>query len=995
MNVSRVDFNLEDFLTSVGWGAGFGAGVGGPVGGGIGALFGALGYIGGYLTGTLASTLGADQKTTDVVRRATELLMPLKVGGVGGQIIKEFMSKAPKPVIEGLKYGTFGLSVGYIAEPYIKDDENPKIEANFGQLMGVAGLSALGLYYGRKFAPLGVWGAYSIRNIVSELSEGRLGAGVLVDEGWKPQILKKITGRDIEIPKVKWEDGKLVVKARDVFSEGLMFTRYEVAELLNDLEETARVFEKYGVKIGTEESRELGKILWNPIDDFKTAKLLDDFLENKLGLTGGQKEEFIDALKKLRKSGKVIADRLSVFGGTGEKYLKLLGGSRIFQHVITIPDPELWKQEGFELTRFKDRGKSAIPSFQTTFIRGLVKSHNKQFEQILGRKPKEGDVIRDKDGKTWTYVRLRDDLEPVWFRDWDLEEILEAGKIGKNKTIRFLDITASVYAQVSQDLKLIRQLQFFDWMRQVGEQTGRVSDRPIEGWIQLKQDNADRVIKTWGSLTGKWVSPDLYRHLRAFRELQSYRPPSAKLAWLNRVWKSSFLSLNFKSYIYAFLGNLILTEVNGFNSAEVLQKYFGSLGKNDGIYREAIRHGILSKTFQIESGFADEAREIERLLKLESGRPKYLDRVTKVVDGIDMISRFLITKGYGRVDEMFRYGLYRSLREQGVPEMEASRIALLAYGYYGDMPIIVRNLRDTIMPFISFQVRIFPQLLKAFLNYPERYAVVFALTEALQRYGLMQMYGENWLDGESYEDLVRPVYLDRRPAGILADFVRVPRLEDEEGNVILPAGYMYSGFLPWNIPLSLPQVSNGLGYDRTMASYLSTILIQNPILRFVSGVMMGIDPQSGREILKSVGDNPTASLLQYAFQTLVPSQSLIKYPMNLFAKEGWFDPVVSWFNYFGTYPDGTPVGNAHMIWNAVAPTVIKFDPDFSLEVSLKRLEALERGAVKEFRYLGYRNAPDVILESNFEKLIQFYDDVYKKKSELLDAYLKALGEGGD
>ena len=988
-SVPKVDFDFDDLAVSTGLGAGVGLAVGGVAGAVVGGVWGALGYIGGYLAGTTATTLGTDEKQTEVVRRLTELLMPMNFGAkvkTGQSLLKMVFSKAPKPVIEGTKYATFGLSMGYIAEPYVFEDP----ETGTYKMLGLAGLSGVGLYYAKKFAPAVVWSAYSIRQIVSEVSDGTKGAGVLVEEAWKPSVLKKVFGRDIEIPKLKWENGQLVVKAKDIFGEALMESRYQVAELMQELEDVAGIFDKYGIKIGTRESRRLGEILWNPLDDFETGRQLNEFIEQELGLMGAQKEELLGAIQNLRKVSKLMADRLAVYGGVGQKYLSLLGGSRVFQHVFSIPSVEVWKKSMLELKDLQfSRGTDVVPSIRTAYRRGEIKDgNNKSFMKILGRTPKEGDAIIDNNGKVWTYVRIQEDKSPVWFRDWDLEEVLDVSKLTKGKPIQFLDITASVYSQISEDLKLIRRLHFLDFIKKVGEETGRISSRPVDGYIPLTQKKGDKIIKTWGTLTDKYIAPDLYRHINAFLSMEKYKPPSSKLATMNRIWKSFLLSLNFKSYINAFLGNLALAEVNGFGADDVLYEYFRSIGKQDNLFKEAQRHGIVGKTFIIESGMVEDAKVLEEKLKPQYQKNKVMEKVDRIVNSVDTLLSRGVQKWYGKVDEMFRYGLYRKLRQQGLDERQASRIALESFAYYGDMPVFVRQIRDTIMPFVSFQVRIFPQLLKGFLKYPERYASVFALMEGLQRYALMQAYGEeNWLEGAKYEEIVRPAYMEMRPAGILADFIRVPQLIDDEGNTIVPSGYMYSGFMPWNIPISIPHISGFQAYDNPASTYLATILIQNPLMRFISGVMLGVDPSTGRRILETAGvDRPLASILQYGMQTIMPSFSTIKYPLQIFAREGWLDPVISWFNYYGTYPDGEPVGTAHMIWNAVSPSVLKFDPDYNLQMSLKRLEALQRGYEMQFKKAVRRQASPSVLESNWERLQNAYGEIYEKKAEIVERW---------
>ncbi len=993
-----LEFSLEDLITQTAVGAGVGAVIGGAAGGGVGAVPGAvaggvsgfLSYIAGYFGAKSAQGLfDLDEKEAEVVRNFIEIAMPASFGGkvAAGSRLAKLLAKTPTPIKEGMKYATFGLTTGYVVEPYITEDG----EVNATKLLGIAGLSALGLKTARELAPLGIWGAYTARQITSVLSEGKYGAGVFVrpEDAWRPRWFKKLTGREVEIPKIGIEEDRLVVKARDYFTEGLFKSREQIAELTQELSDVASVFKKYGIEIGSPISRKLGERLFDPASEAERARIIRETLLEE-GVPEAHIDEIAEAIRSLQRVSLKMADILAEVGGAGRHYLSLLGSeSRVFQHVFGKLREE--ERPVIELRKLRGLGGEArmsLPSVASTKTRGLIRKSRsprmmKALQEQLGKKkPSIGDEIFV-DGRKWVYTRLKEGSPARWISEYDPRKEAPGREL-------FLDLTASLYRQISEDLGLVRQLQFYDFLRKAAEPMGFVSERPIQGFIRLSETGQSSVIKGWGSLTGKYVHPQLYRALRAYAEMHYYRPKFETLARVNYRWKAAFLSLNFKSYVNALLGNMMISFANGHDPSELVYHYFEGLGKKDGLYREAVKHGLLKATLRWEQVAQQEAKELKRILFPEPPKAKPIEAAKRSLDLFAKFTDYTAERWYSRVDELFRYGLYRKLRKEGLSEAEAYKIALEMFAYYGDLPVIVRSLRDTITPFISFQVRILPQILKAFLRNPERFVLTLAFVEGLQRQAYKEMYGENWKEGMRYEELVRPAYMETRIGGLMADFIRVPRMIFEDGTEI-PSGYMYSGFIPWNIPLSVPHINTGT-LENPLSSYLPILVIQNPILRFVSGLFMHIDPATGRKVYEIAGvDRPLASAFQYGMQTILPSSSLLKYPAQIWAREGFMDPIIAWFNYFGTYPTGEPVGTAHMLWNAVAPSVLKFDPQYNLEMSLKRLEALERGYKRSYYRALKKGAPEPVLEENWERLQGAMDEIWKRKMELIEQWWRVQG----
>ena len=1004
---------LEDVAQSAVTGGLIGLATGGLPGAVVGTLGGALAPIAGTFAAKAAYGLTESKGVAEGIRLATEFLVGLATPAkpAFSKELAEVIRRIPQSIKLGTKVAATALATGYIAEPYLEDD---------GELAGVAALAGASVLALPKLRPLGTWLEYTARSIVSQISQGRYGAGVVIEEGVELPA-KVVTGmlgglaagsaafmasdedslserlgaaaaaavggavlgaklpkvRTVRIPKLTPD---LQVKAVDLFKPGLQASERVIAPLAVDLERAIGVLRKHGIEPGTQLSQRIGQALWQEFKD-------GEELRSRLLEAGVPKEaldEVAEAVLDAHKAFQKIGQALVELGGAGEHYIKQLGSEhRVFQHVFAVgKQADTVLDELLKRLALKHREPvTGIARVSATFERGIrvpfARFHKRAVEQ-LGREPKLGDSITVK-GVRWTLVKTREDKNPVWWAE-----------TRPNQRTLFLDIAASFYKGVAEDLRLVRQLAFYDWIAKAARERGLISPEPKTGFVKMPDRNpgAPRVVKPWGALTGQYVHPDLYRAIVAFTEMERYEPKLGVMAKVNRYWKSFFLSLNWKSYVNAILGNIMLAFANGFDPFEVLYYGLKELGRGpkSSLYREAREWGILKSAFRWEREAVRDARELQKLLEEAWIVGKVKPRNGRFGRITDFILNELPEKTYGRIDEVFRLGMFAMLRERGVGVSEAAQTALQAFGYYGDMPVLVRHLRDTIVPFVSFQFRIFPQLVRTFVQYPERYATMLAFIEGLQRYAFIEAYGPNWREGKRYEELVAASYLNPNIAGLLTDYIRVPSMRI--GSEVIPGGYMYIGFVPWNLPISVPQATAEAG----LLGALPIVLIQNPIIRFVSGLFYQVDPATGRKVLEMAGVNrPLASVVQWAMRSLAPSPPLMShYIGELLAKEGWLDPVVAWFNWYGTYPDGTPVVSAHMLWNALAPSILKFDPEFNLQMSLYRLQAVENEYRRRLAKAIYRGASLPVILERWEDYERAVEENWAKALNIIEAY-KATG----
>lgn len=1022
-------FSLTDLGFWVASGAATGAAVGAlglGAGAAPGAILGGLGgflsYVGGYFTGLLTESITESPSLALSARRLAEIAMPtgylakfLRIAKLTKALpppsepvaplrpVAKLVARTPKDIVLGLKAATFGLTTGYVIEPYIMRDP----EAGEGRPLGLSALAASAWLISRPLAPLGLWAKYSTQQILSTLTP-KAGAGVLVTEPITASIgvgKFKVSLERLRIPKLRFSfDKGFEVKAIDPFKEGLFYSAEQVADLEYRLTTVAKVLEKHGIRVGSPISRRLAVRLFDPTEEVELSRKIRDALKEE-GLSDQAIAELSSALEEWQAVNLAIADQLASIGGASRTYLEALGGSRrFFQHIL-VKQREQITLEDLVSGAFTEKAPTALPSVASIRKRGVFLSENSAqgfalrslFIKKEGRAPQVGDRLVLDNGDEWIYTPLKKGKRPGWWKE----------TASPSKQDLVFDLAASLFVQLSQDLRLLRRLHVYNYLNELGKLTGHVLSDPARGkaagFVKLAEPKPggrgySPVVKSFGNLTGKYVSPDLKRMLEAFVEMENYTPPrlpivGSGLAVLNRAWKNVRLGLSIKSWQNAFIGNFFLSFAHGHDPAVVLMHAVDGFLKKDraskAILEEAKKFGLFKGTFAWETNVPEEIQKIMALVRQE---PEGIRR--QLTAFYNWTSR-VMTKGFGRIDEIWRFGLYRKLRFEGHSPQEAYRQALYAYGYYEDLPVVVRQLRDTITPFISFQFRVLPQVFKAFYNHPERLGFALAFVEAVQRTAFRDMYGEKWKEGMLFEqhELVKAQFLDFRPGGFLADFIRVPELifEINGKELKIPSGYMYSGFIPWNIPLSVPHV-NPIPGMQPINSWLATLFIQNPIIRFITGLVFHVDPATGRNLATQLGAGgfwtQVRSLGLTAWNTLSPFASQTRYLGELLGREGW-DPIVAWFNYYGTYPNGEPVGTAHMIWNALAPAVMRFDPDFNVEMSLRRLEAAERAYKAQFNKALRRSAQPKVLESDWERLEYNLEELYKMKADLLERYFRA------
>lgn len=463
------------------------------------------------------------------------------------------------------------------------------------------------------------------------------------------------------------------------------------------------------------------------------------------------------------------------------------------------------------------------------------------------------------------------------------------------------------------------------------------------GWIRVDDTVLPGGFKAHGALNGAWVRPDVAEALQNYKSIMKPigGPVVDTLRGINQFYKKAFLGTNEASYKNAFVGNLVLSYLHGYNPFEVLAS--GAVALRDKAFlNRLVRYGIgigAGHGMDIDPGLfravVDEP--------FVSGVGRLMRNVAdKVHVAADKAIQF-----YSSIDKVFKAGLVRKLVNEGIPESAAVAEANKVFVSSELLPATVGALRDTVTPFISFYYRFLENTLPEVVSNPHRLLAIMALVDAFQMAGYIDTYGpEKWRKGKKYEQAVAPDWRKMKPGGIFADYVRTPW------------GFFSTSFMPTNLPISM--ASNDQ-LPTAVAAFL-----QNPILTFAYNLVTGRDPSTDAPLSK----------IEAAVKTL-PSP-LPRKAYSLLAQKGYLpDPLVLWFNTTGSHPDRSPIEAWEVIWDAFLPTYSKVAPEYDYSRAVARIKTSIQDEIRVRQSKARRATSEEYREAQFERV----SDLQQKRTK--------------
>ena len=293
--------------------------------------------------------------------------------------------------------------------------------------------------------------------------------------------------------------------------------------------------------------------------------------------------------------------------------------------------------------------------------------------------------------------------------------------------------------------------------------------------------------KGYGPLAGAYVTKPIADDLRPVMDVNTDR---GKL--LNTIveverqgmalFKMGKVALNVPTAVRNMVSNIIQNNMRGRPLSAIpgdIMAACESMKAKDAYYEEAFGMGLFHSSW-----FVTEINDVlEEFRKAKSGR---IDKV--------LIALKNLAKHYGKIDDINKHAIFVQLRKEGTPIDKAALEAMKWGMDYSLTSRSIKGLRQTIMPFSTYQYKIAPLIAESLRKRPwvlAKFALIYPAAKMLA----MALHG---LDDDDWEDLVKQL-----PA--LHQEIRVhdgPALEDGQGTmamgesrILLSLGE-FSGHLP-------------------------------------------------------------------------------------------------------------------------------------------------------------------------------------------------------
>ena len=941
-----------DMAITAGLRGGYGLFTGGPLGAGIGAIEGAiegaLGYLAGTAAAKIAYALGADKNTQFAVGLVTSIAVP------GSSITKarDFVSKFPKLAKEGLKTAWTSAMTGYIAWS-LSDDDDPRFAFTLGAIAG-AGLHGLTVAYDMpKLLDNLAARATSFSSKIPGLSLLKEIPEVFA----APQAWEEVAGLPKRLTKT------VPIGLRDVVKEGL---RVGIAKQW-EAQYVLKMAEKAGMKAYAKDLQ----AITNDLKYGMSIKAYEEFKKANPGV-GEFLDKYVDIVTTdtafMQASGMIDGDILSAF-----TYIR----KDLDKMKVHIPVVMRMEKEAEEMRFLFKKPRPKLIKEQA-----ILKEAGRQMkitDKVLKKLGVDsvGDLTPGQqvllNGHEWTVIRkgkekrLLRQFTPEEYKKITAEKVKQ-GTVPPGTVVQ-PDLIAGAIKLASERGQLYKRAWIVNKAEALLRKHGLLADKATDALtykipdLKLKDSWG---IRAFGRMNGLYTTPEVAKALENINALLDYSPGnfaenllgefSKKWAFGTNLWKKFFLGANWKSYMTQGLGNIALCLVNDINPAKVVRQGLNAL--RDRKFRLAFER-LGGESIGVEHDI------IVKGYKYTSGKLVPRTKAEAAVAALDMIGDRLIG-WFGYTDKVFRAGLVKRFMDEGLSMSEALTKATEILPSYEMIPAGIKSLRDTIFPFISFSYVTLPRVAKAFFTKPHAFLTLLAFTEAIQVAAFREMYGANWREGRRFEKLVNEHYMQPMPGGMLADYVRVPRIGK------IPGGYMSVSWMPWNLPVSIPAVTEA----SRPTFWGATFFLQHPLLKTVFGLTMNLDPATGRTVFDQAGAGRTwASVSQWFLRNVMPTPlGTGKYALHSLARLGWVRPLTSWFNCFGADFAGKPYELEHLLWNQIMPTIKRFDPTYKARMEIAQIQrSIEEHKRCLYKWY-YRGIPKEELQKRQEEYLQFVEE---------------------
>ncbi len=591
---------------------------------------------------------------------------------------------------------------------------------------------------------------------------------------------------------------------------------------------------------------------------------------------------------------------------------------------------------------------------RTTKRRGLSVSldaalKNKDFRIMFNlygiQNPKKelsvGRRFVDLEGHEWTVLKGKNRSKVLW-RDWTEQEMERMG--------REWDVLAGLAVAGREHVKMLRTAELFDLIAHEPGLTAKAQKPPGPDWVFMGDSYTAGGFRKFGALNGHWVRKDVADGIKAWEKAINLQggPLIDVMRNANNFFKKAYLGWNHASYRNAFLGNMVLSLLHGYNPLMVLRDGVAAL--RDKPFRERVaKLGLDTAGIGI-----DVAKHLE-LDPKEGLVPAAMRLLGRVADwGIDK---------YAWTDKLYKLGLARQLAKSGIELDEALAHANKVYTATDHLlPHRVQTLRDTLLPFIGFYYRFAENTLPEVLRNPHRLLGVMGIIEGIQQAAYHEAWGSRWREGRKLEREVSPKWRETRPGGLFADVIRVP------------GGFVSTHWMPTNLPFSF-----AINDQLPLAS---AFVLQNPVLALVTSMITGRDPST---------DAPVSWLARLARTMPSPiPRRMIDYAAGQDMLPAW---MTMWFNWTGSYPGGTAVDRYHALLETIGPSWTPATPEYDVSRHLRRIEFATREEISVLRSRMKRAAAPSLAQALETKVEEKREEATRKKEAVEQLVREALPLG--
>jgi hypothetical protein len=538
-------------------------------------------------------------------------------------------------------------------------------------------------------------------------------------------------------------------------------------------------------------------------------------------------------------------------------------------------------------TTFQNRLKRGVgPNYAFDYPKeSLEKKLKKEGEGLLARLDAIAETGTKADRKFAYQVRRfseaqlagSDIMAKRWFRNFGANMKHAITKMDLSETMRKeiygeLPVMARMYKGMAELVESKYRLDNFETIAKFEHGGKKVAFADAEFGANVKAVDMKKWGKVpdteeWGLLRNHWVRRDVLHYVDTIT-----RGGPSKL-WGRRLmpaWKMSKTVLNPGFHFRNLFSNTILNYLGGLGPwrVDIYAKAARELARKGPLYREAVEAGALGFEF-----YGGEIPKLERFLRKE----------TNVLDAMINHAGKQAVKLGGRAGNLFRaeeqwFKLAKYIHNTqslGMSAESAAKDALKWTFDYSHVSPLTRGLRESIMPFATFQLKMIPAMMESIVRAPWRLGL-----------GIMAW---NQLSDMSVDNLGISEPEWKKIRNNFPDYIKshfpLPYRDDEGRIQMVDFGYIF----PW-----------GVFWDVGNHGMMRTV-IQNPVINISAALTYNQD-FAGRPIWYETMD-PSEKLklaLEHVYQQLMPSVFFMGYDWQLAQDAGLlphasrlFDPADS------------------------------------------------------------------------------------------------------